>query len=151
MGDFMLVAPMFTGETSRKVILPAGKWYDFYNGKYVGENEIISVEPGLDKIPLFVKDGGIIPMTQPRRQAPKSGQKIDLEIRHYGSASGSYDLYDDDGESFNFEKGDYSRTTIKVSRDKKGRLAGSISRPEKGKPYGYNKEVKWVFMTVDAK
>lgn len=147
MGDNILVAPMFEGETERKVILPAGKWYDFYDGKYVGSNEIIVVAPGLEKIPLFVRDGGIIPMMPVQRQAPAKGEMVDLEVRHYGTKDGSFKLYDDDGTSFDFEKGEFSKVDIKVGKDKKGNLKGSISKPEKGKPYGYNKKVVWNFMT----
>ncbi|MBN8850796.1 MAG: ABC transporter substrate-binding protein [Sphingobacteriales bacterium 50-39] len=147
MGDDVLVAPMFTGEKFRKVYLPAGKWYDFYTGELAGEHEIITITPGLDKIPLFVKDGGIIPMMPPRRQAPVPGQKVHLLIRHYGKANGSFALYDDDGVSFDYEKGAYSFVTLSVQRDSNGNLAGSMSDPQPGKPYGYTKEVSWVFMT----
>ena len=62
MGDNILVAPVFEGEHSRKVFLPAGKWYDFYTGKLVGENQQVTIETPLERIPLFVRDGGIIPM-----------------------------------------------------------------------------------------
>ncbi|NNG11014.1 MAG: DUF5110 domain-containing protein [Arenibacter sp.] len=147
MGDNMLVAPMFEGEKKRKVILPQGKWFDFYDGSFVGENEVITVRPGLEKIPLFVKDGGIIPMRPVQRQAPGMGEKVDLIIRHYGTKEGAYTLYDDDGLSFDFEKGHYSMVDIKVEKDKKGNLRGTIGRPEKGKPYGYNKKVTWIFKT----
>src|SRR6476620_11632611 len=102
-GEYLLVAPMFTGQTSRKVILPKGRWYDFYTGAFVGDGVVITVTPGLDKIPVFVKDGGIIPMMQPRLHAPKSNEKTDLEIRYYGELPGKYMLYDDDGETFNYE------------------------------------------------
>lgn len=54
-GEYLLVAPLFTGETERRVILPKGKWYDFYTGKLAGEGEIITVSPGLDRIPVYVK------------------------------------------------------------------------------------------------
>jgi len=107
-GDYILVAPLFTGQKSREVILPKGKWYDFYSGKYVGEKEIIHVEAKLEEIPLFVKDGGIIPMIQPRLQAPKRGEKLALEVHHYGESEGRFLLYDDDGETFDYENGDYS-------------------------------------------
>ena len=109
MGDNILVAPMFEGENERKVILPKGKWFDFYDGKLVGENEVITVTPGLEKIPLFVRDGGIVPMRPIQRQAPKMGEKVDLIIRHYGTKEGEYTLYDDDGLSFDFEKGQFSK------------------------------------------
>lgn len=147
MGDYILVAPMFAGEKERKVVLPAGNWYDFYNGQYVGSGEIITVEPGLEKIPLFVADGGIIPMIPAQRQAPKKGEQVPLEIRHYGTQAGSFTLYDDDGESFEFEQGQYSMIEISVQQDENGELKGKISTPEEGKPYGYHKQVNWKFMT----
>ena len=105
-GEYLLVAPMFDGQTSRNVILPAGNWYDFYTGKYAGNGEIITVEPGISRIPVFVRDGGIIPTMMPVLHAPAAGQKFDLEIRYYGSEPGSYMLYDDDGETFGYEKWD---------------------------------------------
>lgn len=144
-GEYLLVAPMFTGQTSRNVILPQGNWYDFYTGDYVGNGEVVTVTLGLDKIPVYVKDGGIIPLMEPRLHAPKMGEKINLEIRHYGKSPGSYHLYDDDGETYNYENGEYSWREISVD-EVKGKLKGSISKPEKGKPNTLN-EVKWKFMT----
>ncbi|MGN6267811.1 MAG: TIM-barrel domain-containing protein, partial [Ginsengibacter sp.] len=140
-GEFLLVAPMFTGETSRKVILPKGRWYDFYTGEFAGDGQVITVSPGLDKIPVYVKDGGIIPMMKPRLHAPKAGEKVDLEIRYYGKKPGKYELYDDDGETFDYEKGAYSWREIKVENNK-----GTISAAIKGKPNTINK-VTWKFMT----
>ncbi|WP_044233898.1 TIM-barrel domain-containing protein [Haliscomenobacter hydrossis] len=147
MGDFILVAPMFAGETSREVYLPQGKWYDFYTGELVGENQKINITPALDKIPLFVKDGGIIPMIPTRRQAPKVGDILPLEVRHYGSAAGSFQLYDDDGISFDYEKGAHSFTRLAVAKNSVGALQGELPTLPTGKPFGYAKEIKWVFMT----
>lgn len=147
-GEYLLVAPMFTGQTQRTVLLPKGDWYDFYTGEYVGNGERITVTPGLDRIPVFVKDGAIIPMMEPMLHAPKAGQKFNLEIRHYGKANGTYRLYDDDGETFDYKKGMFSWREINVARDKKGRLKGTISKAEKGKPDNIA-EVTWKFMTND--
>jgi alpha-D-xyloside xylohydrolase len=133
-GDYLLVAPLFTGQQTRKVILPKGKWYDFYTGAFVGDGQVITVTPGLDKIPVYVKDGGIIPMMKPMLHAPLPNEKVDLNVRYYGEKPAKYMLYDDDGESYNYEKGDYSWREIKVERDKSGKLKGSISAPVKGKP-----------------
>jgi alpha-glucosidase (family GH31 glycosyl hydrolase) len=146
MGDYLLVAPMFTGEKSRKVLLPAGKWFDFYTGELVGENEAITITPSLEKIPLFVKDGGIIPMVPARLRAPKSGEILPLEVRHYGDKIGSFNLYDDDGVSFNYEKGAFSFTKLTVIKDNQGKLQGQAIKVTEGKPFGYAKEVKWKFM-----
>jgi alpha-D-xyloside xylohydrolase len=147
-GEYLLVAPLFTGQTTRKVVLPKGKWYDFYTGKFAGEGEVISVTPGLGKIPVYVKDGGIIPMMSAALHAPAAGEKFDLEIRYYGTRPGDYKLYDDDGETFDYEKGMYSWREIKVAPDKKGKLKGTISKAEKGKPDNVG-TVTWRFMSVE--
>jgi alpha-glucosidase (family GH31 glycosyl hydrolase) len=147
-GEYLLVAPMFTGQISRKIILPKGRWYDFYTGNYAGNGEIIEVTPGLGKIPVFVRDGGIIPMMPPKLHAPAKGEKFDLEIRYYGSKPGYYKLYDDDGETFDYEKGDLSWRKISVNRDKKGNHSGTISKAEKGKPDNIG-TVTWKFMTAE--
>lgn len=144
-GDYILVAPMFKDQISRKVILPKGKWYDFYTGSYVGENEIVDVTPGLDKIPLFVKDGGIIPMIETRLHAPVNGVKLPLEVRHYGTAEGKFMLYDDDGTTFNYEKGKYSWTELNVKKARNGKLSGEVKRLDKN-VFNYGK-ADWVFMT----
>lgn len=147
-GEYLLVAPMFKGQKERTVVLPRGDWYDFYTGKYVGNGEKITVTPGLDRIPVYVKDGAILPFMEARLHAPKAGEKVNLEIRHYGKADGAYRLYDDDGETFDYEKGAYSWRDITVTRDKKGKLKGTISKAEKGKPNSIA-NVTWKFMTEE--
>lgn len=146
MGDNMIVAPFFAGDSSRKVYLPKGKWYDFYTGELAGEDGVITVKSRLDRIPLFVRDGGLIPMIPPRRQAPLPGETLPLEVRVYGSAPGSFELYDDDGNTFDFERGQFSRVTLKAAGGK-----GSMDKPKPGKPFGYTPKVKWTFMTAQGK
>ncbi len=133
-GEYLLVAPMFAGQTSRKVVLPKGRWYDFYTGKFAGDGELLTIEPGLNTIPVYVKDGGIIPMMQPMLHTPKAGEKVDLEIRYYGEKPGRYMLYDDDGETFNYEKGAFSWREIKVQKNSSGALVGTVSAAIVGKP-----------------
>ncbi|WP_439484360.1 glycoside hydrolase family 31 protein [Cyclobacterium plantarum] len=145
-GEYLLVAPMFAGEESRTVILPRGKWYDFYTGEFVGQEEVITVTPGLDKIPVFVKNGGIIPMMEPLLHAPGPEDKINLEIKHYGDKPGEYLLYDDDGETFDYEQGHYSWRTITVEQKGNGMFKGSITKAEKNKPDNIN-SVVWKYMT----
>ncbi|WP_315814690.1 DUF5110 domain-containing protein [Paraflavitalea speifideaquila] len=57
----------------------------------------------------------------------------DLEVRYYGTKPGTYKLYDDDGETFNYEKGAYSWRTITVSIEG-GQIRGNISATVTGKP-----------------
>lgn len=140
-GDNLLIAPLFEGESKREVVLPQGKWYDFYTGKLAGEGQLITVSPGLDYIPVFVRDGGIIPMAA---TTSLSNGKYDLIIRHYGEKESEYNLYDDDGITFNYEKGDFTWRKISVKHNKKGQLKGTILPAEKGKPDNIGK-VEWDF------
>ena len=84
---------------------------------------------------------------EPRLHAPKTGERVNLEIRHYGEANGSYRLYDDDGETFDYEKGLYSWREIRVERGKNGRFKGTVSSPAKGKPNTVG-TISWKFMTL---
>jgi alpha-glucosidase (family GH31 glycosyl hydrolase) len=146
MGESILVAPMFAGEESREVLLPPGKWYDFYTGELAGEEEVITLTPGLDRIPLFVKDGAIIPMLKEERtRMPVEGEKLALEIRHYGEEPGTFTLYDDDGVSFNYEEGKYSLTELRVSREGSSLTPGMNVSNEAF--FYYTSDPVWVFMT----
>lgn len=112
-GESLLVAPLFAGETEREVVLPRGsKWYDFYTGEYAGEGEVIKVTPGIGRIPVFVKDGGIIPMIPAVSRL--GGTPQPLEIHYYGTRPSEFRLYDDDGETFDYEIGEYSFITIRA-------------------------------------
>jgi alpha-glucosidase (family GH31 glycosyl hydrolase) len=145
-GHDLLVAPMFAGQTSRTVVLPPGRWYDFYTGAPVGTGEIITVTPGLERIPLLVRDGGIIPLlADERRQAPSANDKVDLEVRHYGESDGRFELYDDDGTTFAYERGEFSWVALTVKRDPTGKRRGEAARPSKGKPFGY-RAIRWKMM-----
>ena len=144
-GENLLVAPLFAGETERKVILPQGRWYDFYTGKLAGKGEVITVSPGLDRIPVYVKDGGIVPLCPPITEL--DGTKLPLEIRHYGSKPGTFRLYDDDGETYNYEKGEYTYLTITVDVAPDGSKQGKVSVPEGREIWSYNGEYTFRYMT----
>ena len=140
-GESLLVAPLFAGETSRKVILPKGKWYDFYTGDFVGDGETVSVEPGLDKIPVFVKDGGIIPMYEPMTTLPED--PVPVSVRHYGVKASSFDLYDDDGRTYDYEKGEF--TWIRLVADP-AVASGKATVLDDGTIWSFN-DYEFKFMT----
>lgn len=144
MGESLLVAPMFAGDSIRQVALPPGKWFDFYTGAYVGDGEWITIHPGLEHIPLFVKDGAIIPMIGSRNQAPRPSEALTLEVRKYGNKESHYFLYDDDGVSFNYETGAFSWSEL-TAKMEDGKWKGEIKT---GNPaaFHYSQKVTWVFM-----
>jgi alpha-glucosidase (family GH31 glycosyl hydrolase) len=145
-GEFLLVAPMLAGEKQRKVLLPHGKWYDFYTGRYAGEAESITVTPGLAITPLYVKDGGMIPMIPSQRQLSQLRDGIPLEIRHYGAAEGTTHIYDDDGSSFAYEAGENTSLEVRAIRQADGTLRGTMSEPPKKTPWSYG-TISWKWMT----
>lgn len=89
---------------------------------------------------------GYIPDYSMKQTNTVAEGKYDLVIRYYGQKEASYHIYDDDGKTFEYEKGDYSWRTITVKRDQEGKLNGSISIAEKSKPDNIGK-VTWEFKT----
>ena len=146
LGDALLVAPIPPGVKARKVVLPAGRWYDFYTGRLAGENETIEVTPPLSQIPLFVRDGGLIPLVGERQWTAPPGEVQPLEVRHYGQLPGSLALYDDDGETFGYERGEHSWTRLSADRDERGAWQGSVTPDRGGRVWSYS-TVTWTFMT----
>jgi alpha-D-xyloside xylohydrolase len=147
LGDALLVAPMFAGDTTRTVLLPTGRGYDFWTGQLAGDGEVITVRPGLDRIPLFVREGATIPMLAGEHlHVPAPGEPSDLELRHYGREPGTFELYDDDGITFGYERGAYSWTPLTVTRGADGALVGAEPRRPIGKPFSY-RTFTWRMMT----
>ncbi len=84
-GDRMMVAPLFAGEASRKVVMPAGAWHDFWTGEAVSGTEI-SVPASTEKIPVYVKSGSIVPWADVGLYAGAPETRR-LTVRIYGDGS----------------------------------------------------------------
>jgi len=107
LGNNLLVAPMFAGEKSRTVRLPSGRWYDYATGKPVGGGETITVSPNLDQIPLYVRGGAAIPTLPATGNLASIPSSEAYVMRVYGDSPWSAELYEDDGDSYRFEQGDF--------------------------------------------
>lgn len=110
----------FSTIKSKELYLPKGTdWYDFWTGeKYTG-GQIVKKETPIDIMPLYVKSGTILPIG-PKVQYATEKKWDALEIRIYPGADGNFILYEDEGDSYNYEKGKYS--TIKFSWDDKKQI-----------------------------
>jgi alpha-D-xyloside xylohydrolase len=108
-GKALLVAPVTEPQVYEwNVYLPKSTaWYDFWTGKQFDGGQSIKTAAPLDKIPLFVKAGSIIPMG---KFIEYSGQKSadTLEIRVYKGKDGKLELYEDEGDNYNYELGNYT-------------------------------------------
>ena len=105
-GKSLLVAPITEpGVKQWKVYLPKNnQWFDFWTGASYQGGQTVEAAAPQDKIPVFVKSGAIIPMgsvVQYSSQKPADT----LEIRVYTGANGSFKLYNDEGDNYNYEKG----------------------------------------------
>jgi len=108
-GKAILVAPITeAGLTQRDVYLPkSGDWYNFWTGKRIKGGQSINTEAPLDKIPLFIKAGSIVPMGSIIQYSNEKPADT-LEIRVYKGVDGQFDLYEDEGDNYNYEKGKYT-------------------------------------------
>jgi alpha-glucosidase (family GH31 glycosyl hydrolase) len=111
-GENMLVCPVTEkGAKSRTLYLPEGNWIDYWSGeKFAGTQNIITKTP-LEKLPVYVKAGSIIPM-QPDMQyfGEKPINPVTLDI--FPSGKSAYKLYEDDGLSLDYQKGVFAQTDI---------------------------------------
>jgi alpha-glucosidase len=112
LGDRLLAAPVLTQATARDVYLPAGRWYDFQTGAAVEGGTTRRVDAPLDAIPAYVRAGTILPLG-PVIQSTSLPQDGALEIRVYPGANATFTLYEDDGDTYAYEKGAASRITFR--------------------------------------
>lgn len=114
-GDAFLVAPvLWEGQTKRDVRLPAGEWYDYWTGEKFTGPKYLRFDAPIDRIPLFVKAGSIIP-TQRIVQYTDEALIDTLTIEIYPAPEASSFLYEDDGKSFEYKKGEYCSRIISMS------------------------------------
>ena len=104
-GPAFLVAPVTEqGATSRMVYLPAGAdWYDFWTNERFHGGETVKVAAPIDRLPLFVRAGSILPLGEPVLSTHQA-QKV-AKLRVYPGADANFTLYDDDGRTYDYEKG----------------------------------------------
>jgi alpha-glucosidase (family GH31 glycosyl hydrolase) len=143
-GDSLLVAPLFAGQSGREAYLPEGGWRDFWSGNPVEGGRRIKVEPGLARIPVYVREGAIIPLMPASAHAPRPGGATPLELRHFGDKAGRVELYDDDGETFDYERGSFQIRVAEASKDGNGVWTGRVSNPKSGAPSTFG-PITWTF------
>jgi alpha-D-xyloside xylohydrolase len=114
-GPAILVNPVTEpGATARHLYLPAAKWYDFWTGATIQGGRALDAPSPIDRMPLYVRAGSILPLgPDVEYTAEKSADPI--EVRVYPGANGAFTLYEDENDTYNYEKGAYS--TIPFSWD----------------------------------
>jgi alpha-glucosidase (family GH31 glycosyl hydrolase) len=114
-GPSILAAPYFVDSEGalqpRRVRLPEGDWYDFHTGEFAGNGTTIVVETP-ERMPLFVKGGAIIPMLTKAIANSRGAFGHPLEARLYGRGPGTFELYEDDGTSYDHERGAFRERVL---------------------------------------
>jgi alpha-D-xyloside xylohydrolase len=113
-GPAFLVSPVYAmGARQRRVYLPAGSdWYDFHSGRRLGGGQWLDAAAPLERVPLFVRAGSIVP-TGPAVQHSDEVMNADLTLTVYTGADGAFDMYEDDGRSYGYERGEWSRIPLR--------------------------------------
>lgn len=117
-GQAFLVAPILedgAGESRtvrREVYLPAGTWVDFWTGEAVSGGRRVTKAAPIDIIPVYVKAGSIVPMTTEKVQYSTEKDWSRLELRVYPGADGSFTLYEDEFDNYNYENGAYTEIPL---------------------------------------
>lgn len=117
-GSFM-VTPFESGKEFGNVYFPKGTWYDFYTDDYMVGNQEKIIPLSIQKLPVFVKGGSIIPQQSlVQSTAEKPTDTLTVHI-YNGETENSFTYYEDDGISFNYENGDFYKRPIHFDPIKK--------------------------------
>ena len=133
-GPAFLVSPVTEqGATTRRVYFPQAKWYDFWTGSATEGGRFADVAAPLDRMPLYIRAGSIVPMG-PEEEYASQKPGSPTELRVYPGANGDFTLYEDEGDTYNYEKGKYSTipihwedsTQMLILGDRKGSFPGMV-------------------------
>lgn len=98
LGGALLIAPIYDESDTRSVYLPAGQWLDYWTETRYAGGQNIRVDAPLERMPIFVRAGAILPTMAPARRIP-TGLITPLILEVYPGADGDYTLYEDEGET----------------------------------------------------
>ncbi|MGW8564875.1 TIM-barrel domain-containing protein [Isoptericola sp. NPDC055881] len=141
-GDDFLVAPVYEDSTVRDgIYLPEGTWTDYWTGRtYTGPTTIDGYSAPLDRLPLFVRGGAIVPMFPEGTtdwQAGKQAARLDVDV--YPQGSSKFTLYEDDGRTQEYAAGAHASQRLAVSAPQAGKgpidvAVGALTGDYTGKP-----------------
>lgn len=102
-----------------EVYLPSGnKWYNYWTNEDFDGGQKLKIKTSLDRIPLFVRAGSIIPIG-PDVQYTNEKKWDNLIINVYPGADGTFTLYEDEGDNYNYESGAYTEIQMKWNDTKR--------------------------------
>ena len=123
--------PIEGSSKTREVYLPCGGWYDYWTNKYYEGEQTITADAPINIMPLFVKAGSILPMTQSMQYVDEIPEApVDLYV--YTGKDSEFVLYEDEGNSYRYEEGEYTITKIVWSDKEREMIIGDPIGHHKG-------------------
>jgi alpha-D-xyloside xylohydrolase len=111
-GPAILVSPVTEPQaTTRHLYLPKAQWYDFWTGRRLEGGKTIDAPVTLERIPLHIRAGSIVPMG-PDMEYTSEKPADPIELRVYAGADGAFTLYEDENDTYDYEKGAYATIPI---------------------------------------
>ncbi len=144
-GPSVLVNPVLKPDaTHRTVYLPESPlWYDFWSGASVKGGHEVDTQAPLDRIPLFVRAGSIIPLG-PEIEYADQKPAGPIELRIFRGADGKFELYEDEGDTYNYEKGAHALISIRWSEANKTLVIGDRDGQYPGMSKEFSLNIVWV-------
>jgi len=162
-GPSLLINPVYEyKQRNRDLYLPkSAGWYDLYSGKFYGGAQKLNVDALFERMPVFVKAGSIIPFG-PELQYTSEKPADTITLNVYTGADASFNLYEDEGTNYNYEKGAFTIIPIKYNEttktiiigDRKGSFNGMLEKrvfniniisPDKTQSLDFNSSDKIIF------
>ncbi len=139
-GDQFMFGPAFLvnpvtepAATTRRLYLPESKWYDFWTGSAITGGRTLDADAPLERLPLYVRAGSILPLG-PDQEWSTEKPADPIELRIYRGADGDFTLYEDENDTYNYEKGAYATIPLHWDEakqlltigDRKGQFPGIL-------------------------
>jgi alpha-D-xyloside xylohydrolase len=144
-GPSLLINPVYTyKDKTRDVYLPnTHGWYDFYTGEYYTGGRTLKADAPLDRIPVYVKEGSILP-AGPAIQYTSEKTADPLTLYVYTGKDATFTLYEDEGVNYNYEKDAYATIPFSYSEATGTLTIGARKGTYKGMPDKRKIQVVWI-------
>ncbi|MBO4514619.1 MAG: DUF5110 domain-containing protein, partial [Lachnospiraceae bacterium] len=130
LGDAIMVCPVLESTDQRSVYLPKGTgWYDYWTNAYYEGGQLITADAPLDHIPLFIREGSILPKKKAALSTEEQAAEVTFYV--YAGCDGKFELYEDAGDGYGYERGEYRLTQYEwIEKEQKLFADGREVSPE---------------------
>ena len=144
-GPSILVSPVLQADASRRTVyLPESPaWYDFWTGSSQKGGVEVDASAPLDRLPLYMRAGTILPLG-PEIEYASEKPEGPIDLRIYRGADGSFDLYQDAGDSYDYEKGAHAVIPLRWSEAARTLMIGERKGSYPGMPANIQFNITWV-------